>query len=113
MATTNTKQTEMEAMNKPARAYDNEKRMVLFQNNERKDQVRDPIMRGNFVINGKKYWVSLWTELNTKDGKNEVYWAGQIQDEDERRNAINQTGIADLHQAQVRAQERAKRAQGN
>ena len=62
--------------------YDNEKRIVLFQNNQRTN-LKHPIMRGNFVLNGKTYNVSLWTKVFIKDGKEEYYMQGQISEPEE------------------------------
>ena len=104
---TQTQMNEMNTQPKKERSYDNEKRIVLFQNNMRKDQSKDPVMRGSFVLNGKTYYVSLWTELMSKDGKDECYMRGQIQDEEERTNAIKDASMFfDKDQARVRAEAR-------
>ena len=85
----NTKQTTMKAMEQEAeKSYDNEKRIVLFQNNQR-TSLKHPIMRGNFVLNGKLYNVSMWTKVFIKDGKEEYYMQGQITEPEE--NTANAT----------------------
>lgn len=62
--------------------YDDEKRIVLFFNEDDETNKEDntnkkrPLMRGNIVIDGKKYWISMWPQLS-QDG--EVYLQGQAQ----------------------------------
>ena len=80
-------QTEMVAMTSaPKKSYDNEKRIVIFQNNQR-TEAKHPVMRGNFVLNGKTYNISLWTKKFTKDGKDEFYLQGQISEDEQNSNA--------------------------
>ena len=81
------KQTTMKAV-ETEKGYDNEKRIVLFQNNQR-TSLKHPIMRGNFVLNGKSYNVSMWTKVFIKDGKEEYYMQGQITEPEE--NGSNAT----------------------
>lgn len=62
--------------------YDDEKRIVLFFNEEPETNETDdadkkrPTMRGNIVIDGKKYWISMWPQVS-QDG--EVYLQGKAQ----------------------------------
>lgn len=59
--------------------YDDEKRIVLFFNEEPADadpEKEYPVMRGNITIDGKKYWISLWHKTS-QDG--ELYMQGQAQ----------------------------------
>lgn len=67
--------------------YDDEKRIVVFVN-EKRDQENgnSPLMRGQFTLNGVKYYLSLWD--SQKDGK--PYWYGQIRDS---REPINSNGV--------------------
>ena len=89
MTTKNTKQTTMKTMEQEAnKQYDNEKRIVLFQNNQR-TSLKHPVMRGNFVLNGKSYNISMWTKSFIKDGKEEYYLQGQITEPEE--NTTNAT----------------------
>ena len=81
-----TKKTEVKVEAKEAKKeYDNEKRIVIFQNNQR-TLVNQPIMRGNFVLNGKTYNISLWTKSFIKDGKKEMYLQGQVQEQEQQAN---------------------------
>lgn len=67
--------------------YNDEKRIVVFVN-EKRDQENgnSPLMRGQFTLNGVKYYLSLWD--SQKDGK--PYWYGQIRDS---REPINSNGV--------------------
>jgi hypothetical protein len=67
--------------------YDDEKRIVVFVNEKRKkEKPNSPLMRGQFTLNGVKYYLSLWD--GEKDGK--PYWYGQIRDS---REPINSNGV--------------------
>ena len=70
-----------------AKQYNDEKRIVVFVN-EKRDQENgnSPLMRGQFTLNGVKYYLSLWD--SQKDGK--PYWYGQIRDS---REPINSNGV--------------------
>ena len=90
MTNKNTNQTEMEVMKEPAKkAYDNEKRIVIFQNNQRTDLVKHPCLRGSFTLNGKIYNVSLWSSFFEKDGKKEKYLQGQVEERGVYENENN------------------------
>lgn len=79
--------------------YDNEKRIVIFQNNQRV-RLNDPIMRGNFVLDGKTYNVNLWTKELIKDGKKELYLQGTVKSADVSANASTDVSFAfDKNQA--------------
>ena len=67
---------------KDEKSFDNEKRIVIFQNNQR-ERNNDPLLRGNFVLDGKVYNVKLWTK--EKDGQN--YLQGTIKAADDNANA--------------------------
>lgn len=83
---TNT-QMEMDIDKQEAKQYNDEKRIVVFVN-EKRDQENgnSPLMRGQFTLNGVKYYLSLWD--SEKDGK--PYWYGQIRDS---REPINSNGV--------------------
>lgn len=55
--------------------YDNEKRIVLFIN-ENRTKKEQPLMRGYVTVNGVQYKVSLWQQT-TDSGKK--YWSGNVQ----------------------------------
>lgn len=80
--------------------YDDEKRIVLFFNEEpaNADPEKEyPVMRGNITIDGKKYWISLWSKTS-QDG--EVYMQGQAQpaqtSAEETKNNIKEKLMAKL-----------------
>ena len=101
--TTQKEQMTMKAMEK--RVYDNEKTIVLFQNNQRTDLVKHPVLRGNLTLDGKIYNVSLWTKLFTdKDGKEVIYWKGEVQLPEESNEAPEDKAIdaiTDIDQARA------------
>lgn len=84
MATkTTTKATRVSKVTKAElKQYDDEKRIVLFFNEEPETNEDDnankkrPLMRGNITIDGKKYWISMWAQLSKDE---EVYLQGQAQ----------------------------------
>lgn len=94
---TKTTQTQTNANEK---SYDNEKRIVIFTNNQRV-RTNDPIMRGNFVLDGKTYNINLWTKALIKDGKQELYLQGTVKPADVSANASTDvSGFFDANQAQ-------------
>lgn len=83
-------QVEMEEMNTPAqKEYDNEKRIVIFENNKRTKGVNQPSMRGHFTLNGKIYDVSIWCKYYPKDGKVYKMMQGEIQERGTFKNDGN------------------------
>lgn len=96
-----TKQVVMQVMEQPVKKnYDNEKTIVLFQNNQRTDVVKHPIMRGNFTLNGKIYNISLWSKYMIKNGEKQIYWKGEIEEQNKQENEINDLScIMDIDQA--------------
>lgn len=101
--TTQKEQLTMKVMEK--RVYDNEKTIVLFQNNQRTDLVKHPVLRGNLTLDGKIYNVSLWTKAFTdKDGKEVIYWKGEVQLPEETNEAPADKALAaitDVDQARA------------
>lgn len=69
--------------------YDNEKRIVLFinQNRTKKEQ---PLMRGYVTINGVDYKISLWQQT-TDSGKK--YWSGNVQNPAEDGSELPEDNI--------------------
>lgn len=66
--------------------YNDEKRIVMFVNEKRDQENNGPIMRGQFVLNGVKYYVSLWDGI---DQNKKTYWYGQVRDS---REPVNTNG---------------------
>lgn len=65
--------------------YDDEKRIVLWKNEDATDDNNQPSIRGQVTINGIKWYISLW---NYKDKNGKVYCQGRVRKSDEM---INQT----------------------
>lgn len=78
--TNNTQSTE--------KSFNNEKRIVIFKNRKREPKSNDPMMHGEFTLDGKKYTVNIWTKEKTKDdGSKERYLQGTIKTGELQANA--------------------------
>ena len=81
----NTKTTNTQATEK---SFNNEKRIVIFKNHKREPGSNDPMMRGEFTLDGKKYTINIWTKEKTKDdGSKEKYLQGTIKSGELQANA--------------------------
>lgn len=69
--------------------YDNEKRIVLFIN-ENRTKKEQPLMRGYVTIDSVQYKVSLWQQT-TDSGKK--YWSGNIQNPAEDGSELPEDNI--------------------
>lgn len=69
--------------------YDNEKRIVLFIN-ENRTKKEQPLMRGYVTIDNVQYKVSLWQQT-TDSGKK--YWSGNIQNPAEDGSELPEDNI--------------------
>lgn len=84
---TTNEQLNLDIDKQEAKQYNDEKRIVVFVNEKRdQENANSPLMRGQFTLNGVKYYLSLWD--SQKDGK--PYWYGQIRDS---REPINSNGV--------------------
>jgi hypothetical protein len=66
--------------------YDNEKRGVLFKNDKREND-KQPSMKGSCQIDGVEYWMSAWTN-ESKTGQR--YQSLSFQ----RKDEVHNTGMA-------------------
>ena len=48
--------------------YDNERKGVLFKNDDKREGKKDPDYRGSATLNGVDYWVSAWVNTSRRDG---------------------------------------------
>lgn len=51
-----------------SKEYDNELRGVLFRNNEKRSDKKDPDYRGSATIEGVEYWLDAWVNESKKGG---------------------------------------------
>ena len=49
-------------------SYDNNQRGVLFRNNDKRPDKKDPDYRGNATVEGVEYWLDAWLNTNKTDG---------------------------------------------
>lgn len=78
------------------KSFDNNMRVVLFANEEKRRGKKDPDMRGSLEIDGNKYWVDVWWNEHDKKGE---YLSGNLKLQEEQspqqRNQSRNSGRRD------------------
>lgn len=80
---TKTKATSTATQAETPATFDNEKRIVLWKNDQSTADNHQPIVRGQVTIDGKLYYISIWSQ---KDKNGNTFWNGKVRKSDEMVN---------------------------
>lgn len=87
MSTKENKTTATATQEQSATTFNNEKRIVLWKNDQSTADNYQPIVRGQVTIDGKLYYISLWAQ---KDKNGNTFWNGKVRKSDEMFNQSNE-----------------------
>jgi hypothetical protein len=92
------------------KSFDNNMRVVLFANEEKRRGKKDPDMRGSLQIDGNKYWIDVWWNEHDKKGE---YLSGNLKLQEEQspqqRNQSRNSGRRDERDDDPQPQRRGGR----
>lgn len=74
--------------NNSSTGYNDEKRIVLWKNDNATEDNEQPSIRGQLTLNGIKYYISCWNRVD-KNGK--VFCQGKIRRADEMVNTTQES----------------------